>query len=418
MRYNHKKLISIGLVGGVGLCAGTLAVAADPQPLPKPGVQITPIPAQQEPGTKPQVTVNGTAATKLAQQAAAPGAAPAKGDEAIRQAIRDRMQGQGELVIRAVDTPPTASSAAVAQPMGQNSGAADGTSGATPAKPQARPVAPKSTEPAFTPVTLGGSKSETKPAAKPTSLPKPTAPVEWAYDGDRGPTMWGKLHPSYAACEKGRFQSPIDLRDGVGVDLPAINFDFKPSKIKLVDTGKTIEVHYLEGGSISVMGNYHRLTHIEFRHPAEERINGKAFGMSMQMHFRDMQGRMAAVSVLLSPSGQENPFIQQIWNHIPLVRLEPVSPPDVTLDLTEVLPADRAYYTYMGSLTTPPCTEGVTWYVLKSPVGVSAEQMAIFSRLYPNNTRPIQASSSRLIKESRGSVPATDSLSRPSSAAQ
>ena len=418
MRYNHKKLISIGLVGGVGLCAGTLAVAADPQPLPKPGVQITPIPAQQEPGTKPQVTVNGTAATKLAQQAAAPGAAPAKGDEAIRQAIRDRMQGQGELVIRAVDTPPTASSAAVAQPMGQNSGAADGTSGATPAKPQARPVAPKSTEPAFTPVTLGGSKSETKPAAKPTSLPKPTAPVEWAYDGDRGPTMWGKLHPSYAACEKGRFQSPIDLRDGVGVDLPAINFDFKPSKIKLVDTGKTIEVHYLEGGSISVMGNYHRLTHIEFRHPAEERINGKAFGMSMQMHFRDMQGRMAAVSVLLSPSGQENPFIQQIWNHIPLVRLEPVSPPDVTLDLTEVLPADRAYYTYMGSLTTPPCTEGVTWYVLKSPVGVSAEQMAIFSRLYPNNTRPIQASSSRLIKESRGFVPATDSLSRPSSAAQ
>ena len=418
MRYNHKKLISIGLVGGVGLCAGTLAVAADPQPLPKPGVQITPIPAQQEPGTKPQVTVNGTAATKLAQQAAAPGAAPAKGDEAIRQAIRDRMQGQGELVIRAVDTPPTASSAAVAQPMGQNSGAADGTSGATPAKPQARPVAPKSTEPAFTPVTLGGSKSETKPAAKPTSLPKPTAPVEWAYDGDRGPTMWGKLHPSYAACEKGRFQSPIDLRDGVGVDLPAINFDFKPSKIKLVDTGKTIEVHYLEGGSISVMGNYHRLTHIEFRHPAEERINGKAFGMSMQMHFRDMQGRMAAVSVLLSPSGQENPFIQQIWNHIPLVRLEPVSPPDVTLDLTEVLPADRAYYTYMGSLTTPPCTEGVTWYVLKSPVGVSAEQMAIFSRLYPNNTRPIQGSSSRLIKESRGSVPATDSLSRPSSAAQ
>ncbi len=416
MRYNHKKLISIGLVGGVGLCAGALAVAADPQPLPKPGVQITPIPAQQE-AAKPQVTVNGTAATKLAQQAAASGAVPAKGDEAIRQAIRDRMQGQGELVIRAVDTPPTASSTAVAQPAAQSSGAADGTA-AAPAKPPVRPVTPKSSEPAFTPVTLGGGKSEAKPAAKSTSLPKPTAPVEWAYDGDRGPLMWGKLHPSYAACEKGRFQSPIDLRDGVGVDLPAIHFDFKPSKIKLVDTGKTIEVHYLEGGSISVMGNYHRLTHIEFRHPAEERINGKAFGMSMQMHFRDMQGRLAAVSVLLVPSGQENEFIQQLWNHIPLVRLEPVSPPDVTLDLNEVLPADRAYYTYMGSLTTPPCTEGVTWYVLKSPVGVSAEQIAIFSRLYPNNTRPIQASSSRLIKESRGSVPATDSSSRPSSAAQ
>ena len=417
MRHNHKKRIAIGLLGGVGLCVGVLAVAAEPPPLPKPGVQITPIPGQQE-SAKPQVTVNGTAATKLAQQGTAPGAVPAKGDEAIRQAIRDRMQGQGELVIRAVDSPPPASSTAVAQPTGQSSGAADGASAAAAGKPQARPVASKSSEPAFTPVTLGGGKSEAKPAAKSMSLPKPTAPVEWAYDGDRGPAMWGKLHPSYAACEKGRFQSPIDLRDGVGVDLPAINFDFKPSKIKLVDTGKTFEVHYLEGGSISVMGSYHRLTHIEFRHPAEERVNGKAFGMSMQMHFRDMQGRLAAVSVLLTPSGQENQFIQQIWNHIPLVRLEPVSPPDVTLDLSEVLPADRAYYTYMGSLTTPPCTEGVTWYVLKSPVGVSAEQIAIFSRLYPNNTRPIQASSSRLIKESRGSVPVTDSSGRPSSSVQ
>ena len=170
MRHNHKKRIAIGLLGGVGLCVGVLAVAAEPPPLPKPGVQITPIPGQQE-SAKPQVTVNGTAATKLAQQGTAQGAVPAKGDEAIRQAIRDRMQGQGELVIRAVDSPPPASSTAVAQPTGQSSGAADGASSAAAGKPQARPAAPKSSEPAFTPVTLGGGKSEAKPAAKSMSLP-------------------------------------------------------------------------------------------------------------------------------------------------------------------------------------------------------------------------------------------------------
>jgi carbonic anhydrase len=243
-------------------------------------------------------------------------------------------------------------------------------------------------------------------------MPNPVTPVEWAYEGDRGPAAWGKLHPSYSACEKGRFQSPIDIRDGVGVDLPSIKFDFKPSKFRLVDSGKTIEVHYLEGGAVSVMGHYHRLTHIEFRHPAEERINGKSFGMSMQLHLRDMQGRLAAVSVLLVPSGSENPFIQQIWNHIPLVRNEPVAPPDVMLNIADALPKDQAYYTYMGSLTTPPCTEGVTWYVLKNPVAVSAEQIGIFARLYPNNSRPLQASSSRLIKESRGAMPASPASSQ------
>jgi carbonic anhydrase len=387
----------------VSLSAGS-AIAQEPQPLPKPGVQVTPIPASQEAG-RPQVTINSAPVNKLAQQAAGVGAAPAKGDEAIRQAIRDRMQGQGELVIRTADTPPSAAPGAQANTAGE---------GVAPvAKPAPRPQAPKSTEPQQTPVTLGGAKTAepASPKAEPKLpiMPKPVTPVEWAYEGDRGPAAWGKLHPSYSACEKGRFQSPIDIRDGVGVDLPSIKFDFKPSKFRLVDSGKTIEVHYLEGGAVSVMGHYHRLTHIEFRHPAEERINGKSFGMSMQLHLRDMQGRLAAVSVLLVPSGSENPFIQQIWNHIPLVRNEPVAPPDVMLNIADALPKDQAYYTYMGSLTTPPCTEGVTWYVLKNPVAVSAEQIGIFARLYPNNSRPLQASSSRLIKESRGAMPASPS---------
>ncbi|CAM8631418.1 Cah Carbonic anhydrase [Burkholderiales bacterium] len=408
MRNTPRTLIAVGLAGMFSLSAAS-AIAQEPQPLPKPGVQVTPIPAASQEAGKSQVTINSAPANKLAQQAAASGAAPAKGDEAIRQAIRDRMQGQGELVIRTADTPPAAA------PGAQANTAVDGATAPAAAKPAPRPQASRPSEPQQIPVTLGSKSSEVtpaKPEPKLPSMPKPVTPVEWAYDGDRGPAMWGKLHPSYTACEKGRFQSPIDVRDGVGVDLPAIRFDFKPSKFRLVDSGKTIEVHYLEGGAVSVMGHYHRLTHIEFRHPAEERINGKSFGMSMQLHLRDMQGRLAAVSVLLVPSGSENPFIQQIWNHIPLVRNEPVAPPDVMLNIADALPKDQAYYTYMGSLTTPPCTEGVTWYVLKNPVAVSAEQIGIFARLYPNNSRPLQASSSRLIKESRGAMPASSTSSQ------
>lgn len=377
------------------LVLASMAFANDPAPLPKADpIQITPIapiPAQipvnaaaakngqaAEPAAVPakaptaaksgavNVTVNGSQAARAAQQSGA----PAKQDpnEAVRQAIRERMQGTGELVIRSVDAVPTTTA---------------------PTKPAA--AAP----------------SSAAAAAKPVAAPRPVAPpvVPWAYDGDRGPAMWGKLHPSYANCEKGQFQSPIDLRDGVGVDLPELNFELKPSLFKVLDTGKTLEVHYPAGAALKVLGNYHRLTHIEFRHPAEERINGKSFGMSMQLHFRDIPGRYAVVSVLLNPvAGKENPFIQSIWNHIPLVRNEAVSPPEQMVNLGQALPRNLAYYTYMGSLTAPPCTEGITWYVLKTPVEVSPEQIGIFARLYPNNTRPIQPTNNRLIKESRGRV--------------
>lgn len=389
VRVPARGLIALGL-----MALASMAFASDPAPLPKAEpIQITPIaptptqlpanpaaakngqagdpvaaPAKAPAAAKSgavNVTVNGAQATRVAQQSGAPAQDP---NEAVRQAIRERMQGTGELVIRSVDAVPTTTA---------------------PAKPAA--------------AATGGAPAGAKPAAAPRPAALPVVP--WAYDGDRGPAMWGKLHPSYASCEKGQFQSPIDLRDGVGVDLPELNFELKPSLFKVLDTGKTLEVHYPAGAALKVLGNYHRLTHIEFRHPAEERINGKSFGMSMQLHFRDIPGRYAVVSVLLNPVvGRENPFIQAIWNHIPLVRNEAVSPPEQMVNLAQALPRNLAYYTYMGSLTTPPCTEGITWYVLKAPVEVSPEQIAIFARLYPNNTRPIQPTNNRLIKESRGRV--------------
>lgn len=366
---------------GDGIRVTPIAPAAESVPVTTPAAATTPAPA---PATDSQSAAKSPPAAPAAASAA-PAAtpktvAPAKEDpnEVVRRAIREKMQGRGDLIIRAGD--------AIVITESQNAPAA-------PAKPAAPPTPPATAKPAA--------------AAAPAEAPTPAVPVArpalpaWSYEGERGPAAWGKLGPAYSLCERGRFQSPIDIRDGVGVDLPSMTFAFKPSLFRITDTGKTLEVQNLGGGGFSILGNAHRLTHIAFRHPAEEKINGKSFDMSMQLHHRDGAGRTAVVTVLLSATGAENPVIQTLWNHIPLLRNEPVAPPDTMIDLNLALPKDRGYFNYMGSLTTPPCTEGVTWFVLKTPVEISTAQLAIFARLYPNNARPVQPVNDRLIKESR-----------------
>lgn len=243
---------------------------------------------------------------------------------------------------------------------------------------------------------------EPPPATARTAPAAPTRPrgnAPWAYDGEGGPEHWGRLKPEYAVCANGKRQSPIDLRDGIRVDQPPIEFAWQSSHFRIVDTGHTVRVA-LGGSAISLLGKRYELEHVDFRRPAEERVNGKGFEMSAQFVHKAEDGRLAVVAVLIE-RGSENPFIQTLWNHLPLERNEPVAPPGVAVDPAKFLPAERGYFTYMGSLTTPPCTENVQWLILKQPVQASAEQIAIFSRLYRNNARPLQPAFDRLIKESR-----------------
>jgi carbonic anhydrase len=137
-----------------------------------------------------------------------------------------------------------------------------------------------------------------------------------------------------------------------------------------------------------------------FHKPSEEKVNGKNFDMVAHLVHKSDDGQLAVVAVLLE-RGTENPFIQTLWNNMPLEKNASVEPPDLAINPLTLLPAARNYYTYMGSLTTPPCSEGVLWLVMKQPVQISPEQLAIFSRLYRNNARPIQSASGRLIKEGR-----------------
>ncbi len=239
-------------------------------------------------------------------------------------------------------------------------------------------------------------------AAAHRELSTPATPAahaaHWDYQGDGGPQAWAQLKAEFATCSSGKRQSPIDIRDGIKVQLDAVQFDYRPSAFRVVDNGHTVQVNVGAGNFIEVSGRRFELLQFHFHRPSEERINGRLFDMVVHLVHKDVEGRLAVVAVLLD-RGSAQPLVQAVWNNLPLEKGDEVAA-RLPMDLNELLPADRSYYTYMGSLTTPPCSEGVLWMVMKNPVPISAEQIAIFARLYPMNARPIQSASGRLIKES------------------
>ena len=236
-------------------------------------------------------------------------------------------------------------------------------------------------------------------AAKAAAGEKPSAhAAHWSYKGEGGPESWSMLKPEFAACGNGQRQSPIDIRGGVKVDLEPIQFDYRPSGFRVVDNGHTIQVNIAGGNSIEVQGRRYDLVQFHFHRPSEERIDGRQFDMVAHLVHKDPEGKLAVVAVLLD-RGSAHPLVQTVWNSLPLEKGDEALGAS-SLDMSHLLPPDRRYYTYMGSLTTPPCSEGVLWMVMQQPVPVSNEQIGVFSRLYPMNARPIQQASGRLIKQS------------------
>ena len=223
--------------------------------------------------------------------------------------------------------------------------------------------------------------------------------LHWAYEGEGGPEHWGELKPEYQLCASGKRQSPIDIRDGIRVDLEKIQFDYQPNGFAVLDNGHTIQVNVAPGNSLQVMGRRFELLQFHFHKPSEERVNGRQYDMVAHLVHKDPDGRLAVVAVLLE-RGREQPLVQTVWNNLPLEKGEALTAQG-QMDLNQLLPEDRGYYTYMGSLTTPPCSEGVLWMVMRQPVQISPNQLSIFAKLYPMNARPVQASSGRLIKESQ-----------------
>jgi carbonic anhydrase len=224
--------------------------------------------------------------------------------------------------------------------------------------------------------------------------------VHWSYQGAGAPEKWGKLNADNAACASGKRQSPIDIRDGAKLELEPIKFDYKPSPLHVIDNGHTVQINYAEGSSISLGGERYELKQFHFHRPSEERVDGRMYDMVAHLVHASSDGRLAVLAVLFETGSQPNAFIRALWPHLPLEQGREVSPADVQIDVNSLLPELRTYYAYMGSLTTPPCTEGVLWLVMKTPVQLTQDQVAVFGKLYNMNARPLQSANGRLIKES------------------
>jgi len=222
----------------------------------------------------------------------------------------------------------------------------------------------------------------------------------WSYSGAQGPNHWGDLKPEFAACKTGHRQSPIDIRDTRKADLTPIQFDYKPSPLHIVDNGHTIMINYGPGSYITVGGKTYQLKQFHFHRPSEEKIHGESYDMEAHLVHADQEGNLAVVAILLQ-SGGENPLVQKLWDHLPKEKKKEELLDSVEIDVTGLLPVDRSYYTFPGSLTTPPCSENVAWFVLKHPVVISAAEIEQFGRLYPNNARPTQAQYDRVVLESK-----------------
>jgi len=222
----------------------------------------------------------------------------------------------------------------------------------------------------------------------------------WTYGGNGGPTEWAELDKEFATCKLGKTQSPIDIKGAKTADLPAIKFDYKPSPLKVIDNGHTIQVNYAPGSTIEVGGKSYELLQFHFHKPSEEKINGKAHDMVAHMVHKGEGGKLAVVAVLLDKGGA-NPVIDTICKNLPKEKTKEATPANVTIDAASLLPADKGYYAFKGSLTTPPCSEEVSWMVLKSPVKIADKEITAFGKIYPMNARPVQPLNGRTVEASK-----------------
>ena len=226
--------------------------------------------------------------------------------------------------------------------------------------------------------------------------------VHWSYEGANGPQAWGSLKPDFNLCAQGKRQSPINIEESATLHGPAepLQFNYSASSGSVVNNGHTIQVDVYGDNVMTVRGSTYKLLQFHFHTPSEEQINYRSYAMVAHLVHKNNEGQLAVVAVLLE-AGVANALIDKVWTYMPLDAGDRVQMPLGLLNMNELLPKDQRYYQFMGSLTTPPCTEGVLWMVLKEPSPISREQIKLFTQLYPRNARPVQAVNGRPVRNAR-----------------
>lgn len=216
-----------------------------------------------------------------------------------------------------------------------------------------------------------------------------TSALHWTYQGETGPAQWGALDTTYATCLEGTKQSPIDLTGAKGADLPDLVFHYEMATGSIIDNGHTIQVDVKAGDTVTIDAGTFTLVQFHFHGPSEHTVAGKPYPLEVHFVHNDGAGKLAVVGVLVA-EGQANPAFDSLISSLPTDANKPkalASP----VDVAAMLPSIQATYRYAGSLTTPPCTEGVTWNVMVQPITMSKAQIASFTAAFaePNN-RPTQ----------------------------
>jgi carbonic anhydrase len=219
--------------------------------------------------------------------------------------------------------------------------------------------------------------------------------VHWSYEGESGPEHWGDLSPEYAACSQGVEQSPIDIPASAPVNPARIAFSYQPSAVNIFNNGHTVQVAYDPGSSITLDGTTYNLVQFHFHAASEHTLVGAHDPLEIHLVHRSAEGGLAVVGVLLK-AGAENAAYAPVLQNLPTqVSDQPAPVAGATVDANLLLPAQRSYWRYDGSLTTPPCSEGVKWLVMNTPIELSEAQIAAFTSLYNHNARPVQPLNSR-----------------------
>jgi len=228
-----------------------------------------------------------------------------------------------------------------------------------------------------------------------------SAQNSWSYSGNSGPANWHQLSPGYSQCRTGKSQSPINIEGTDPAVMHRLITDYKVSPIDLKNRPTGVVMAYAPGSLLRVGGRLFTLKSFDFHTPAEHHIAGESFPMSIQFKHQAADGSWAIVETLVK-EGRENIAAQELWGNLPLESGQAVKQAKVLVNARDLMPTDKAYYRYMGSLTMPPCSEGVSWYILKRPIELSKAQIELIRGIVGGDTaRPLQPRNNRMILDAR-----------------
>ncbi|MGD1896445.1 MAG: carbonic anhydrase [Phormidesmis sp.] len=221
--------------------------------------------------------------------------------------------------------------------------------------------------------------------------------INWTYQGETGPDFWADLDTDFAACKSGQSQSPIDLTGAKAVDLLNPEFHYEPVPLNLLNNGHTVQVPYAPGSYLMLEGQRYDLLQFHFHSPSEHAIDGQSEPVELHLVHRNEVGELAVVAVLLHADEVTGAAYQLMSQNLPYKAGDKVRT-DATINAEDLLPQQTTTYRYSGSLTTPPCSESVTWLVMSQPVSLPNEQLTQYEKLLNHNNRPLQSLHKRSIQ--------------------